>query len=67
MNPEWLNYEHLSRVPGPNRPESAHVNVCERSLSECDVCLTWWREVLTAARDGRIAIPSETEQTELPI
>ena len=67
MNLDWLHPEQLDRVPGLNRPETAHIDVCERPLSECGVCHTWWREVLTAVRDGRVAVPEETEQTELPI
>jgi hypothetical protein len=57
----------LDTVPGVRGAETAHVRRCERAFSECAVCLSWWEELLTAARDGRVEIPDETEQTELPI
>jgi hypothetical protein len=47
--------------------ESRHVNVCELSIRECAVCLSWWEELCEHVREGRIEIPAETEQTELPL
>ena len=47
--------------------ETSHRRTCERDLSECAVCLSWWEELCEHVRDGRIEIPAETEQTELPL
>lgn len=57
----------LDTIPGVRAPDTAHVRTCDASLEECDVCHSWWEELLTAIDNGRVEVPAETEQTELPI
>jgi len=47
--------------------ETSHRRVCVKPLDECAVCRDWWEELGEHVREGRIEIPQETEQSELPL